>query len=141
MENETAATIILSIMVVIGGMVTNFQEFLMGSPATIKNLMVTCAYTGVWIFVLGIGTKRKNRGIIKYCLVFWMITLFLSILTIYINATGASANWTLPFVILFLGQWYGIRFYFESILTVTIIMTSISLIMFITSVLSLKCTK
>lgn len=138
MKNRTTATIIISIVGVIGGMALNFQEFLMGSPATVKNLIVTFAYIAIWILVLRIGIKNKNRGIMKYCSVFWIITLFLSILTGYINATGASADWALPFIVLLLGQWYGIRFFVGSFLNTSIIMAFISLVIFTTAIISLK---
>lgn len=87
----------------------NFQEFLMGSPATIKNMIVTFVYIVIWILVLIIGIKNKNRGIMKYCSVFWIIMMFLSILTGYVNITGAQVDWALPFAILLFGQWYGIN--------------------------------
>ena len=141
MKNKAKATIILSIATVIGGMALNFQEFLMGSPANVKNLIVTFAYIAIWILVLRIGTKSKNRGIMKYCSVFWIITLFLAILTAYINATGASADWALPFVILLLGQWYGITFFVGSFFTASIITVFISLVIFTIAVISLKRTK
>ncbi len=141
MKNKATATIvILSIVIVIGGMVLNFQEFLMGSRATVKNLIVTFAYIAIWMFILIISIKNKNHGLIKYCSVFWLITLFFSILIVYVNITDAYAGWALPFVIFFLGQWYGIYFFVGSFLTLSIIMTFISLIMFTTSIMSLKRT-
>ena len=138
MKNKAKATIVISIVAVITGMALNFQEFLMGSPATIKNLIVTFAYIAICILVLRIGIKNKNRGIMKYCSAFWIITLFLSILTMYINATGASADWALPFIVLLLGQWYGIRFFVGSFLNTSIIVAFISLVMFTTAIISLK---
>lgn len=138
MKNNTTFAIVLSALAIIGGMVLNFQEFLMGSPATAKNLIVTSGYIAIWILVLGIGTKSKNRGIIKYCSVFWAVTLFLAISTAYINATGATADWALPLVVLLLGQLYGITFFAGSFLTASIIMAFISLVILITAVISLK---
>ncbi|MCC5910098.1 MAG: hypothetical protein JJT76_06640 [Clostridiaceae bacterium] len=141
MQNKAAVIIVLSIMTVIGGMVLNFQEFLMGNPATVKNLTVTFAYIGILMLILTISIKSKNRRVMKYFSVFWMINLFLAILTGYIGATGALADWSLPFAILLLGQWYGINFFVGSFLNASIIMAFISLGMFITSVISLKHTK
>ncbi len=138
MKNKATATIIISIVAVVGGMALNFQEFLVGSPATVKNLIVTFTYIVIWILVLRIGVKNKNRGIIMYCSVFWIITLFLSILTAYINATGTSADWALPFVVLLLGQWYGISFFAGSFLNASIIMAIISLVIFTTVIISLN---
>lgn len=133
--------IILSIMAIIGGMVLNFPEFLMGNPATIKNLIVTFIYIAIWIIVLGIGIKIKNRGLIKYSSIFWLITLFLALLTWYGNVTYANVSWAMPFVILFLGQWYGIDFFVGSHLTTSIVIAFMSLIMFTSTAISLKRTK
>lgn len=141
MKNNTPALIILSIFAVIGGMAFNFQEFLKGSPATIKNLIVTFVYIAIWIFVLTISIKNKNRGTLMYCFIFWIITLFLLILTGYIKVTGAPVYWVLPFVILLLGPWYGINFFVESFLTVSVIMAVISFVMVIIAIISIKRTK
>lgn len=141
MKNNTPAIIVLSIFAAIGGMVLNFQEFLMGNPATIKNLIVTLVYVAIWVLVLTISIKNKNRGIMKYCFVFWIITLFLSILMGYVNGTGAQVDWVLPFAILLLGQWYGINFFVGSFLTTSIIMAVISLVMVIIAGKSIKRTK
>lgn len=141
MKNKATTIIILSILTIIGGMALNFQEFLMGSPATLKNLIVTFVYMAIWILILAISIKSKNRGIMKYCSVFWIITLILSILMGYVNVTGASIDWALPFAILLLGQWYGINFFVRSFLTASIIMSFISLVMFTITFISLKRTK
>jgi len=76
MKYKTTFAIALSALAIIGGVVLNFQEFSMGSPATVKNLIVTSRYSAIWILVLIIGGKSKIRGIVKYCSVFWAITLF-----------------------------------------------------------------
>lgn len=141
MRSKATETIILSILALAGGMALNFQEFLMGSPANIKNLIVTFLYITIWILILIIGVKNKNRGILRYCSVFWAIMLFIAILTGYVNVTGAQVDWALPFAILLLGQWYGINFFVGSFLTTSIITASISLIMFTTTVISFKRTK
>lgn len=141
MKNKAIATILLSIGAIIGGLILNFQEFLMGSPANIKNLIVTFLYIAIWILVLVISIKIKSLIVLKYCSVFWIITLLLAILTIYVNATGTSANWALPFVILLLGQWYGVNFFVGSFLTTSIIIAAISLVISTTAVISLKRTR
>lgn len=141
MKNKAIATILLSIGAVIGGMILNFQEFLMGSPANIKNLIVTFLYIAIWILVLVISIKIKSLIVLKYCSVFWIITLLLAILTIYVNTTGTSSDWALPFVILLLGQWYGVNFFVGSFLTTSIIIAAISLVISTTAVISLKYTR
>ena len=67
MKNKLTIAIILSIIGIISGMVLNFNEFLMGNPASMKNLLVALAYISIWIFVLIIGIRNKNRKIIGYC--------------------------------------------------------------------------
>lgn len=138
MKNKTQILIVLSIATIIGGMVLNFPEFLMGRSATVKNLIVTFAYIAIWILILRIGTKHKNREIIGYCSVFWSITLFTAIVGAYINATGSSADWSIPFAILFLGQWHGIEFFVRSSLVMSIIVALISLVMFTIAIKSFK---
>jgi len=81
MKNRITATIVLSIVAIIVGMALNFNDFLMGNPASMKNLLVTFAYITIWVLVLIIGIRNKNRGIMKYCSVFWIITLFISVVT------------------------------------------------------------
>ena len=63
MKNKAKPVVILSIVAVIGGMVLNFQEFLMGSPANAKNLIVTFTYIAIWILVLIIGMCHGDRYI------------------------------------------------------------------------------
>lgn len=141
MKNKTQIIIVLAVVTIIGGMVSNFQEVLMGSPATVKNLIVTFAYIAIWILIIRIGIKHKNREIIGYCSLFWSVSLFIAIVTAYTNATGSSADWAIPFVILFLGQWYGIEFFVRSVPVTSIIIALISLVMFTIAIIAFKHTK
>ncbi|MCT8138433.1 hypothetical protein H1D32_12170 [Anaerobacillus sp. CMMVII] len=131
-------SILLAIIIIIVGIILNFSEFSMGSPATMKNLIVTFVYFAIWVLVITIGAKSKSRGTMRYYSVFWLITLFFSIITGYVNVAEVNVDWAIPFVILFLTQWYGINFFVESFLTSSIIIAFISLIMFITTIVSLK---
>jgi len=67
MKNIAPITIILFIVTIISGSILNFNEFLMGSPATIKNLSVTIAYLTICLLILGVGIKYKNTVIMKRC--------------------------------------------------------------------------
>jgi hypothetical protein len=127
MKNNAIIVVFLSIVAVIGGLVLNFHEFLMGSTANAKNLIVTFIYIVIWILVLVFGSKSKSRIIMMYCFTFWLATFLISMLTIYINATEATFNWAIPFVIFLLGQWYGVNFFVDDFLTASIIIASISL--------------
>jgi hypothetical protein len=130
--------IILSILIVIGGMVLNFQEFLMGSPATLKSVIVTTAYILIWILLLMIGIKNKDSVVMKYYSVFWVLTMFTSLITAFVNVADANIGFVNIFVILLLGQWYGIKFIVGSYLTTLIIIAIISLIMIIISIFSIR---
>ena len=138
MKNKTVSTIIVSILTILGGMAFNFQEFLMGSPATIKNLTITFAYIILWVLILAISIKSKNHRVMKYYSVFWILTLATSIITVYVNITGAQVDWVIPFAILLLGQWYGINFFAGSFLVSSIIIAFISLLLFIIAMVGVK---
>ncbi|MBX4270311.1 hypothetical protein [Clostridium estertheticum] len=130
--------VILSIANVITCMVLNFFDLKMGGPTTIRSVIVTFSYIAIWIFVLIVGIIIKNRGIVRYCSALWIITLFIATLTVYINATGNSATWALPLVVLFLGPLCGIGFFVSSFLYQSIIITIMSLVMLIITVISAK---
>ena len=141
MKERKTISIIFPIFAIIVGIKLNFQEFLMGSPATVKNLIVTFVYIAIWTYVLTITSKSKNR-IMKYYSAFWLLTLLFAILTGFINMSGANIDWSwaIPFVILLLTQWYGIGLFIDNFLISTIIISSLSLIMFIATIYSLKRT-
>ncbi|WP_438311618.1 hypothetical protein [Sporosarcina sp. FA9] len=132
-------TLILSpILIVFFGIVLNFPEFLMGSPASIKNLIVTLIYIIVWTLILKTSSTSKNDKVMKFYSVFWILTLLSAIITGYVNITNAIVDWAIPFAIVFLTQWYGITFFTESFLVSTVIIIIASLIMVIMTLLSIK---
>lgn len=137
-KTTTGLIIISTITAVIGGALLNFNELLMGSQPTVKNSIVTFTYLAIWILALRIGINNKNPGLIRYCSVFWLITLIFSIFTGYVNVIEVNADWAIPFVILFLGQFYGIKFLTVSNMNTAIAMSFISLIIFTTAMISLK---
>ncbi|KAB3527292.1 hypothetical protein [Alkaliphilus serpentinus] len=141
MRNKTTMIMVMSILTVIIGMIFNFQEFLMGSTATIKNLIVTLAYIIIWILILVISIQNKNHRVIKCFSVLWIVTSLIAMVTAYVNITGASADWAIPLAILLLGQWYGIHFFVTSFLTSSIIVASISLVMSLVCIVMLRHTK
>lgn len=138
MKRKEIILIYLPIFAIIIGVVLNMPEFFKGSPATMKNLIVTLLYFAIWVFVLSIAYKYKNRKLMKYYSAFWLMTLFFAVLSVYINMVYFVANWAIPFVGLLLPQWYGIELFVENLLITNIIISSVSLIMFIATVLSLK---
>ena len=155
MGNKRILTVILSIALVILSigtfiicLVMNFPEFQNGGSTVIKSVIVTSAYAVVWILVLIIGILIKTRGIVKYCLVFWMITLTISVFMVYINIVknigtigGYIGNILFPLILLFAGQWYGIRFFVLSTLNLYSAVAVISLVMVAIAILTLKYNK
>lgn len=122
-------TILGSICISIGCGILNFQEFLMGNPANVKHIVVTFLYIISWIIFIVMGVKLKSRMVLRYCLIFWLITLFAAGAAMYNNITGITFSLGLLLVALFLGQFYGIDYFVTSYLDGSIIIVSISLIM------------
>mgnify|MGYP001030195995 CR=1 FL=1 len=129
---------LLSIVAVIGGIVLNFEKFAWGSSPNAKNLIVTLAYLAIWVFVIIMSTKSKGSKMLKYCLSFWVLVFFFSVLTAYINVTEALADWAIPFVIIFLGPLDGIRFFVHDFLILSIIIAVISFGISVASALLIK---
>lgn len=132
---------IVPIFVVIVCLVLNFQEFLMGSPATAKNLIVTLVYFAIWIFIFILAVKSGNHKLLKYYSAFWLLTLLFAIITGFVNVTGLNANWAIPFVILFLTQWYGVELLVDHFLITSIIIATLSLMMCIATLFFFKKSK
>lgn len=141
MKNKTELAAILLIGIAIAAVVLNFPEFLMGSPANTKNVIVTIAYMTGWIFVLRISIKDRDRKILTSAIFFWLATLLFSLLTAYVNATGALVDWAIPFVIVLLGPWYGVSFFISDFVAVSIIIALISFGMLATAIVLLQRTK
>lgn len=141
MKPKTGLVVTLSIGIAIAAVVLNFPEFLMGSPANTKNVIVTIAYMTGWIFVLRISIKDRDRKILTFAIFFWLATLLFSLLAAYVNATGALVDWAIPFVIIFLGPWYGITIFTNSFLTASIIIALISFVVLTTAIVLLQRTK
>lgn len=138
MISKVQKLIYLPVITIIIGIVLNMPEFFKGSPATSKNLIVTVLYIAIWLMVLSLASRHKERKILKYYSMFWLFTLFFALLSVYINTVHFVANWAIPFVGLLLPQWYGIEIFAENLLITNITISSVSLIMFIATLISLK---
>jgi len=57
MKPKTGLVVTLSIGIAIAAVVLNFHEFLMGSPANTKNVIVTIAYMTGWISSYALASK------------------------------------------------------------------------------------
>lgn len=120
MENKRTLSVvfvILSMITFIACLLLNFNEFQNGSSASIRSVIITFSYATVWILVLVTGIKGKNRGSVKYCSIFWVITFISSVLGIYGNMVNTAGGWThliFPLYLMFIGQWHGLRFFMNS---------------------------
>ncbi|ERI91068.1 hypothetical protein HMPREF1982_03433 [Clostridiales bacterium oral taxon 876 str. F0540] len=143
MKNKVTETVLIPvpIMATILSAILNFKEFLMGGNATTKNIVVTTVYIAIWFLVTAIGIINKQRSIIKYCSIFWGMTLFLILLILLLNTTGIDAGIVdlfIPFAILLLGPWFGIQQFAESLQKCEILITLIPVVMFLATFVSLK---
>jgi hypothetical protein len=135
MENKRTLSVvfvILSIITFIACLLLNFIEFQNQSSASIRSVIITFSYATVWILVLVIGIISRNRGAVKYCSIFWVITLITSLSVVYagmLDTIGSWGDWIFPLVLLFIGQWHGLRFFVHSNNTYFIIIAVISLVM------------
>lgn len=135
MENKRTLSVvfvILSMITFIACLLLNFIEFQDGSSASIRSVIITFSYATVWILVLVTGIISRNRGAVKYCSIFWFITFISGMYGIYGNMGATAARWTdliLPIYLLFIGQWYGLRFFVHSNMPYFILIAVISLVM------------
>lgn len=119
--------VMLSIVIVVLGMLLNFKEFHMGTAVNSKNVVVTVCYAASWIYLIYAAGRQRSNVVLFSFLVIWWLTFFSAIITVYVNAMEAAADWALPFVILFIGQWYGLLWVFGQYLHTSIIIAVISL--------------
>ena len=134
MNYRVILCLVLPIFIMVFGLTVNFYEFLSGSPATIKNLIVTFVYMSIWVTCLVIALNAESLALMRFYSIIWLLTLGIAGLTAYINYTDTTVNfgWAIPFAVLFLAQWIGLNFLIDSYLVLSLIISIISLIMFIT---------
>ena len=130
--------VILAVLAAAGGVMLNFKEFLMGSPANLKNVLVTLAFVFVWLFVFKTAARSKTRGIVLFSAVYWCMTLIFSVLTAAVNLTHAQIDWAIPFVIILIGPWYGLYFFAKDFFTTALLIALVSLGMLIVTAVIAK---
>lgn len=145
MKYISRIVIIISLILIIGGIVLNFQEALMGHYVIAKNFIVTLVYIIVWIIIIVITMKNKNINIMKYFAVFWILTLSVGILSVLVNISQEISSimqalfpFSLIFAILFMTQWHGVNFIYRGHIFTSITVTLISLIIVISIILFIK---
>lgn len=141
MERKVGLSILLIVITFIICLVLNFPGSIMGSPATVKNAVVTFMYIAIWIFVSSVVLRAKHPAAIKFFLAYWLANLFFIILAALINFGVFNADWALFFILLLFPHWYGIKLFTDDFLITTGIISSISLLFLVASLLSLRKAK
>jgi hypothetical protein len=139
MNRKQTFLICLSISAIIGGIILNFREFVNDYwHVNSKNAIVTFAYISIWLLIIIAAIKNEYTIIIKSSIIFWVITLVLSLLAIYINVAGVNAGGVILLAILFLSQWTGLNYFIESYLYIFIIIALFSLSILTINIVSLQ---
>lgn len=116
------------ILATIIGIALNFQAMLMGSPATLQNVIVTCIYIFVWGIAIAKVIRSQQHTLKKYYTLFWGLTFIFAVLTVIANATTLKVEWIIPFITIFLTPWYGIQVLTYDYFTTTLIIAAVSTI-------------
>jgi hypothetical protein len=138
---KTTIAVILTIVAIIGALLLNFEESLWNDPANIKNLIVTIFYMSVWGFFLFSAAKNKNLMI--YFSILWILTLTISVLmafgqAIQFNLGESAWGWIFaPFVVLYI-PFYGIRYFVDDFIYISIIIAAISFGMSMVGIILLR---
>jgi len=129
-----------SIIIMGLAIVLNFNEMLMGLPASLLNVIVTICFLFFWIAFLALA--RKNKGLLIYSSAISGITLIIALLTLVINVYDWTIPNAIPLVAIFLTPFYGIRSVFDKgFILSSIIMAFICAIWLISSIVLQKRTK
>ena len=102
----------------------NWPEFLMGSRATIFNLIVSIVFLSLWfIFSFYYGIKRQ-KTYKKFLLVYWGVNIISSILIWIVSISNYSGIFLLPFAIWYGAPVYGFRFLLDGDVSNLVIVTA-----------------
>ncbi|WP_203332570.1 hypothetical protein [Planococcus beigongshangi] len=138
MEKRVALSILLIVITFIVCLVLNFPNALMGDPPTVKNAGITFIYAAIWTFVYAVVIWVKDQAAMKFFGMFWLLTLFFSVLTILVNVQVLDAFWATPFVALFITPWYGIELFTGDFLITASIISFLSLLFLFAAFSSLR---
>jgi len=127
MMNKQPMQVLLVLMAVSAAAAINFPEYLMGSAATVKNLLVSAAYPALWIFIPGRILERLGPRARFFFILFWGGTLLIALVTAYVNVTGGSAVWAILPALPLLGPWYGVMFFATDFLVMAALVALFSL--------------
>lgn len=137
MERKVTLSILLITITFIVCLVLNFPDALMGNAPTIRNAIITFVFVSIWIFVFFIVLRNKNQAVMKFFLLFWLVTLFFAVLTALANGEIIDATWATAFIALLITPWYGIELLTDDFLITAIIISIISVLFIFSAGLSL----
>ncbi|OEH86075.1 hypothetical protein BHU72_14695 [Desulfuribacillus stibiiarsenatis] len=132
--------VLFSLLAIISGMLINFNSFLNGSKANMLDVYVTISYVLIWILILLFGTASYNKTIIRYCVYFWFLNVFMAFTIVYSFISDTYLIWEFPLAVILYGQWRGFAYYMNNFYT-SVLVLLISFIMWITSYLVSRINK
>lgn len=95
-----------SIIVMVLAVVLNFNAMLMGSTASLLNVIVTACFLGFWVAFIALA--RMSKRLLIYSVAIGGITLIAALLALVINVYAWDIPIALPLVAIFLTPLYGI---------------------------------
>ena len=102
----------------------NFGNFFMGNFATTTNLTVSVSYLLIWITLGVYAYTKKDKIISKFMLIYWAISMTISILSIKVSSFSL-----VPFYIIYFAPFYGFTTLFITYMpTFSFVMSTISII-------------
>lgn len=131
----------ITTILVFSSVFINFPEHLMGDTATIKNLVVTLAYSFGWVGIILVSITNNNDRFLLFSRYFWLLTLISALISIYVNVTSIEAMWALLPVVIFLTPWYGLRYFISSFIGLSSITALFSLFVIVTLIIRVRSNK
>jgi hypothetical protein len=129
-ERKPIISIIFSLVAITGCFAVNYPEYMMGTPATIKNAIVTALYIVLWIYAFYYAKYNNRRKTWWFYFIFWGLTLACAIMYLYAILTDGLADWYMFMGIALIGQFYGLGFFlgtsivfYSAIIAIALIMT------------------
>jgi hypothetical protein len=106
----------------------NFNSSLQGSPAVLKDAIVTISFLIIWAIFLVYAVKRRELSLIFASTVFWALSLITALVTLMVNIFDLTIDIIIPFAIVFLTPLYGMGIFGVSTIFSLIIMMLLSML-------------
>lgn len=116
--------ILITVIINIIAILFNFANFFMGNFVTATNLTISVFYLLIWTILSVYAYLKKDIIFSKFMLIYWIISLISSVLSIKI-----SSFILLPFYVVYFAPFYGFTTFFKTYIpTYSFIMSTISII-------------